>query len=168
MRACYKHRFIAVYRPPHYDLHCTGELMDCLNRLCDVAFGVSTCGDFNLPNINWKIGLDILNLRALEACLVTFIVDNGFSQLVHENTRHNNTLDLLLVNDLLAVANIAVTLPFSTSDHSAITWHAWFPPALPRKKLRFMISSALLTAISLPTCAAWIGYGCSPVLLLAM
>ena len=134
MRACYKHRFIAVYRPPHYDLHCTGELMDCLNSLCDVAYGVTICGDFNLPNVNWKIGLDILNLRALEACLVTFIVDNGFSQLVHENTRHNNTLDLLLINDLLAVANVAVTLPFSTSDHSAITWHAWFPPALPRQE----------------------------------
>ena len=134
MRACYKHRFIAVYRPPHYDLHCTGELMDCLNSLCDVAYGVTICGNFNLPNVNWKIGLDILNLRALEACLFTFIVDNGFSQLVHENTRHNNTLGLLLVNDLLAVANVAVTLPFSTSDHSAITWYAWFPPALPRQE----------------------------------
>ena len=30
IRSCYKHRFIAVYRPPHYDLQCTISVQSTL------------------------------------------------------------------------------------------------------------------------------------------
>ena len=35
IRSRYKYRFIAVYRPPHYDLQCTINMMNCLEFICD-------------------------------------------------------------------------------------------------------------------------------------
>ena len=56
-----------------------------------------------------------------------FIVHNGVGQLVKEKTFASNFLDLLLVSDSLAVYNVSVGSPFSTSDPCIITWNTWFP-----------------------------------------
>ena len=132
IRARYKHIFIAVYRPQQYDLQCTVNTMNCLEAICDVAYGVTICGNFNVPQVNWANGYDLSCMSALEACLCSFVTDNGLQQLVHDNTRLNNTLDLLLTSDPFAIANVTVTPPFSTSDYSSITWCAWFPLAQSR------------------------------------
>ena len=94
----YKHRFIAVYRPPHYDVLCTINMMNCSEAICDVAYGVTIFGDFNMPQVNWANGYDLSYMPALEACLYSVVIDNGLQQLVHDNTRLNNTLDLLLTS----------------------------------------------------------------------
>ena len=48
-----------------------------------------------------------------------------------------NFLDLQLVSDPLAVYNVSVGSPFSTSDHCVITWNTtWFP--LMQSNLSFM------------------------------
>ncbi len=127
VRADWKHRFMVAYRPPQLDLLFTNNLINCLDRLCAIDYGFTICGDFNMPRINWAEGYDVSLLPQLEACLVTFIVDNGLLQLITQPTRLNNTLDLLITNDPLAVHNVAVNTPFSTSDHNAIAWQAWFP-----------------------------------------
>jgi hypothetical protein len=80
-----------------------------------------------LPNINWIDGYDVSSLPPHESRFITFIIDNGLHQLVHEATRLSNTLDLLLVNNPLAASKITVTAPFSTSDHNALTWQVWLP-----------------------------------------
>ena len=76
IRARYKHRFIAVYRPPHYDLQCTVNMMNCLKAICDAAYGLTICGDFNMPQVNWPNGNDLSCMPALEACLGSFVTDN--------------------------------------------------------------------------------------------
>ena len=73
----YKHRFIVVYRPPHYDLQYTINMMDCLEAICDVAYGETICGDFNMPQANWANGYDLSYMPAIEACLCSFVTDNG-------------------------------------------------------------------------------------------
>ena len=107
--------------------------------VCDVAYGVTICGDFNMPQANWVNGYDLSSMSALEACLFSFVTDNGLQQLVHDNTRLNNTrpnntrlnntrlkntFDLLLTSDPFAIADVTVAPSFRTSDHSSITWRA--------------------------------------------
>ena len=123
----YKHRFIRFYRPPSYDAKLTCDLINCLNFLCNVNFIVTICGDFNFTNIDWTADIDIstTSLRAVD--FAHFIVHNGLSQLIKELTLASNFLDLLLVSDPLAVYNVSVGSPFSTSDHCVIMWNTWFP-----------------------------------------
>ena len=133
MGCSFKHRFIAVYRTPVLDLCATDHLMNCLNLLCDVVYGVTICGDFNLPNINWVNGFDLSCLHLLKARLASFAVDNDMSQLVHEPTRLTHILDLLLVDDPLVVFDVNVSSPFSTSDYNSITWLMWHPVAVSKR-----------------------------------
>ena len=129
MGCSFKHRFIAVYRTPVLDLCATDHFMNCLNLLCDVVYGLTICGDFNLPNMNWINRFDLIVMLAptRNASCFICIVDNGMSQLVHEPTRLTHILDLLLVNDPLSVFDVNVSSPFSTSDHNSITWLMWHP-----------------------------------------
>ena len=106
-------------------------MMNSLEAICDVAYGVTICDDFNMPQVNWVNGYDLSFMPALEACLCNFVSNNGLQQLVYDNTRLNNKLDLLLTSDPFALADVTVAPPFSTSDHSSITWCTWFPLAQP-------------------------------------
>jgi hypothetical protein len=45
----------------------------------------------------------------------------GLSQLIDQNTRKSNILDLLLTNDPLLVSDFFIDVPFSNSDHESIT-----------------------------------------------
>ena len=65
---------------------------------------------FNLPNV----------------LLLLTVLNNGFQQLVNAPTRDNNILDLILCNNNLAVTGIMHLPPFSTSDHSCLSWQNWF------------------------------------------
>ena len=132
----YKHRFICVNRPHSYDAKLTCDLINCSNFLCNVNFIVTICGDFNFPNIDWTADIDISTMPLHAVDFAHFIVLNGLSQLVKEPTLASNFLDLLLVGDPLAVYNVSVGSPFSTSDHCVIMWNTWFP--LMQSNLNFM------------------------------
>ena len=84
---------LLFYRTPVLDLCATDHLINCLYLFCDVVYGVTICGDFNLPNINWVNGFDLSCLHPLEGRLASFVGDNGMSQLVHEPTRLTHILD---------------------------------------------------------------------------
>ena len=74
------------------------------------------------------IGQLILLFLLCPCILLTHILlYNGLSQLVKEPTLASNFLDLLLVSNSLAVYNVSVSSPFSTSDHNIIAWNTWFP-----------------------------------------
>ena len=62
-----------------------------------------------------------------EACFAKFIIDKGITQLVSDTTHINNLLDLLHIDDSLAVFNVQVLQPLSTYDLSSVTWQTWFP-----------------------------------------
>jgi hypothetical protein len=123
----FRHRFICVYRPPVHNVHLMESITMFLNHLCDVNFVCTICGNFNMPNINWFNELDPPALPLLEGRFASFIVDNGLLQLITQPTRMDNILDLLLVNDPIAIYDVAILPPFSTSDHCAIAWHTWVP-----------------------------------------
>ena len=88
---------------------------------------MTICSDFNFPNIAWTADIDISTMPLHAVDFAHFIVHNGLSQLVKEPTLASNFLDLLLVSDPLAVYNVSVDSPLSTSDHCVIMWNAWFP-----------------------------------------
>ena len=122
-----KHRFIYIYRQPVYDAKQTCDLTDCLNFLYNVNFVVPVCNDFNFPNTDWTSDNDVSTISLHAVDFAYFVVHNGLSQLVEEPTRASDVLDLLLASDLLAIYNVSVGSPFSTSDHSIITWNTCFP-----------------------------------------
>ena len=116
-----KYRFIVVYRPPSHDaigkMHVV-TLIETLTSLCAVKWPVFIVGDFNCPGISW----DIPRAPAdnIQDCLLKFVVENGFSQLVTEPTRQSNILDLVLCNEALLVSDVNVLSPIGGSDHSSI------------------------------------------------
>jgi hypothetical protein len=126
----FKQRYVCVYRPPSRDVDYITQLVSCLNILCNVDYSFIVCGDFNLPNIDWSQAINPQLLPILDSIFASFVIDNGLLQLIDQPTRANNVLDLLLVNDQLAVFNVSVLPPFSTSDHTPITWHSWFPSSV--------------------------------------
>ena len=123
----FRQRFITAYRPPTYNVQQTQELFDYTNNLCDVNCVVTICGDFNFPNINWAKSIDVSVLSLHDSMLANFVLNTGLSQLVNLPTRESNILDLLMVSDPLAVFDVDVQQPFSTSDHGVVSWRTWFP-----------------------------------------
>jgi hypothetical protein len=126
----FKQRYICVYRPPSRDVNYITQLVSCLNILCIINYSLIVCGDFNLPNIDWSQAINPQLLPILDSIFASFVIDNGLLQLIDTPTRANNVLDLLLVNDQLAVFDVSVLPPFSTSDHNSVTWHSWFPSSV--------------------------------------
>ena len=122
-----KQRFICVYRPPGYDLNQTYELIECLNFLCNVCYVITICDDFNFSIIYWSHDGDISSLGEHASAFANFDISIGSTQLIKDSTYNQNILDLLVVNDPLAIYEISVLPPFSSSDHCVLTWHTWFP-----------------------------------------
>ena len=122
----FKQKFICAYRPPSANRQINDDLMRCLNFLCDIEFVSTICTDFNVLNFDWNADFVLSVLPNSEACFAKFIINNSITHLVSKPTCINNLVDLLLVNDPLAVFNVQVLQPFSTSNHSSDTWQTWF------------------------------------------
>jgi hypothetical protein len=122
-------RLILVYRPPASDTASESvasikHLINCLNSLCDVDASIAVVGDFNLPLITWSDVQLAVDNDCCSNLFSMFAVRNCFNQLVTEPTRlnavhKNNILDIVLANDSI-VCDVAVSLPFSTSDHCSV------------------------------------------------
>ena len=114
-----KYRIIAYYVPPSLkdnDITVFSNFYETSKLLtCDAT--IIVCGDFNIPS-NIKLS------RFSE-----IMTKNGFTQHVDSPTRKNNILDLVFVNDDFAVSSLNVGPPFSTSDHSSISFNiVYLPP----------------------------------------
>ena len=85
---------IAVfYRPLDSTLEYMKELKKSLRMSSEAHFEqLFLCGDFNLPNINWKTGTATTN-DAIYNCFTKLIRDNYLWQLVDFPTRNENVLD---------------------------------------------------------------------------
>jgi hypothetical protein len=125
-----KQRFILCYNPPAVDAAYVCDLCECLDNLCNIDYVFTIVGDFNMPNIVWS-DLSVYDARC--SSFVNFIINNGLSQFVHEPTRGNNILDLILSNDSHAVFDVLFHPPFSTSDHLSLSWNAWFPGVIDKE-----------------------------------
>ena len=119
------YRFFVVYRPPSscmqsYNMAAEkmSQLVKCLESNINPAGVTLILGDFNCPDVEWKLYQCSSDL--CQKMLCDFAVFNGFTQCTPEPTRSGNLLDLVLVNDSLIVSDVNVSPPFSTSDHNSV------------------------------------------------
>ena len=76
-------------------------------------------GDFNYSDINWELinASNDLSIEFLEC-----IQDNFLEQVVHEQTRYQNCLDLVLTNHSSIVKNLKILAPIGNSDHNSMSF----------------------------------------------
>ena len=51
------------------------------------------------------------------SAFANFVISNGLIQLIKESMHNQNILDLLIVDEPLAIYDISVLPPFSTNDY---------------------------------------------------
>jgi hypothetical protein len=83
-----------------------------------------------LPNINWNDPILCTSRDYCSTLFSTFVSQFAFEQYVTENTRPNSKhptsgslLDIVLCNDPFAICDVAVSEPFSTSDHYSVSFN---------------------------------------------
>jgi hypothetical protein len=82
---------------------------------------VLTCGDFNLPDINWSIDNCVLcSVSTCEDVFLELYYNRGLRQFVSAPMRLDSTLDLVFCNDHKCILNPRTAAPFSTSDHDQL------------------------------------------------
>src|SRR5207245_9635338 len=112
---------LTVCRTGGTDLHdkmVMENIITCLNDLCSVTNQCLLVGDLNCGGIDWE--KFCVNGDSLQKLFFDSVCNQGFHQLVNKPTREEAILDLVLCNDPLFVASVAVVNPFSTSDHSMV------------------------------------------------
>ena len=120
-----------LYNPPSSNCNTIHQLQSSLAALPD-SLPVVFCGDFNLPNIDWRHFNPSPVVHSKENNLLCdAISDFNLQQMVMEPTRGANILDLLFTNrpDILHEVKVVDGLP--GSDHDAV----YFPINLGRRRL---------------------------------
>ena len=73
--------------------------------------------NFNLPNIDWTLQRPT---PAPVNKLMQLLADNNLTQHVHETTRQNNILDLVISTEEVLIVSLKIT--DKIGDHQAITF----------------------------------------------
>ncbi|EFO92064.1 hypothetical protein CRE_13098 [Caenorhabditis remanei] len=107
-------RIIVCYHPCHNDD--MSLLIEALKYLLSSHTNVFLCGDFNMPHVNWE-SLSASDKKCNE--FLTFVLNSGLTQYVHEPTRlhPDHILDLVLTNTPI-IHDVVVGELFS--DHKLI------------------------------------------------
>ncbi len=72
--------------------------------------------DLNSPSIYWEF----LSSNNEDLQLLTFYNDNVLTQFVHEPTRDQNILDIILASEENIVSDVVIDSPLSTKDHNIL------------------------------------------------
>ena len=103
------------YRPPSYNAEQDKMLFDEIRSHLNFKNTI-IMGDFNFPCIDWKALTSTHQSKDfLDLCLDNFLV-----QMVHDATRNQNILDIILTSDESLVTDVHASAPFCGSDHNAI------------------------------------------------
>ena len=92
-----------------------------MSYMCDYydKYSVIICGDFNFPNINWKIPCPIVNDKA--TCkFLEYVMDIGLIQVINFKTRKENILDLVLCKTVSTLPFAKAVAPLVKSNHECI------------------------------------------------
>jgi hypothetical protein len=119
-----KIRFILCYRAPNYDIEHVANLCRLLEFSTNNLSKCVILGDFNLPSLHFGQTLDF-NKPTTDPVTSRFydtLLNLGVEQLVNYPTRGNNYLDLIFTTCPFITHNVSVEQPFSTSDHSSVTF----------------------------------------------
>ena len=112
------------YRPPSSGIESLEMLQESLYKAHNKIPGAKNIvigGDFNLPDINWKN----LSTRprpqysnTINDKMIDIVSEHGLTQVVNENTRKNNTLDIILTTCPDFIDSVQITP--GMSDHDAV------------------------------------------------
>ena len=108
--------FGLFYRPPSSTKELDKHIFSQIKEFCKGKAVI--VGDFNFPGVNWtSMEADNHSSDFRDACLDSFL-----HQHVHEATRLNNILDLVLSTDLDIIHNVEVVEPLGNSDHNSVNF----------------------------------------------
>jgi Reverse transcriptase (RNA-dependent DNA polymerase)/Endonuclease-reverse transcriptase len=119
-----KYRFILSYCAPSSHVNNISLLTKAIDHFCVSDASVVLCGDFNLPHINWSC--PDTETDSPSSNFIGCMQENALVQHVTEATRKNNILDLVFTNDPFLILDVAVDVPFSTSDHNRVNFKLAF------------------------------------------
>jgi len=109
-----KFRIGAFYRPPDQNENTDRLMQEEISRR--VQERTILLGDFNIAGLGNKT----IGVSKSERCFMACFEDNFFFQMIHEPTRENKILDLVLTNEENFVQNVNVGETFGNSDHNII------------------------------------------------
>ena len=107
-----------VYRPPSQTQIIDSILFEQISDICNVNNAV-ILGDFNLPVTEWG---GILNSHSGHE-LYSSILESSLYQHVHDPTRGQNILDIILSTNETQVSRVDIGPEFSNSDHKTISFN---------------------------------------------
>ena len=110
--------FLTYYRPPTTSVDSLLALYSAL-AVVSTSRPIFICGDFNVPHINWQT-LSPTFKSPVADTLCRVVCDNFLSQVVHQCTRDDHILDLLLTNNPALISSVDVIDSLPGCDHDAI------------------------------------------------
>ena len=108
------------YNPPDSPSSTMTQLNNSLAAI-NISTPIVICGDFNLPNINWREASPSPTVYSTKAHLLCELIQEfNLQQLVTEPTRNSSILDLLITNreDLIQENEVVDGIP--GSDHESV------------------------------------------------
>lgn len=108
-------RLICVYLRPACPSSDFKLCFEILSDLCSSNVDCIIGGDFNLPGINWE---SLSSDNEFGSFLLNFSLSHNLSQIVSNETRKSNILDLIFVN--FEIYSLSIGPPIGQSDHNTI------------------------------------------------
>ncbi|EYB87462.1 hypothetical protein Y032_0262g570 [Ancylostoma ceylanicum] len=110
-------------RSPSCDLSAFQQSLEFINESAPDTSDILLLGDFNFPSLSWPSASSGKSHGCVSSKeFLQFCEEHSLQQLVSTPTHGAKILDLVLTNNCETVRNIEVLLPFSTSDHSLISF----------------------------------------------
>ncbi|XP_058028845.1 uncharacterized protein LOC131193072 [Ahaetulla prasina] len=113
-------RFLLCYRAPDYDITHANMLTSLLTWATSCPYPLIFLGDLNLPLINWITNECTTDPIHTTIHTTLYNAVTNLEQLVTNNTRLNNCLDLIFCNNPNSIYGLQIKEPFSNSDHCMI------------------------------------------------
>ncbi|EPB74353.1 hypothetical protein ANCCEY_06569 [Ancylostoma ceylanicum] len=115
-------RIFLVYRSPSCDPSAFRQNLEFIDESTPDGCNILLVGDFNFPSIDWATGICKSNSCVSAKNFLHLCEEHSLHQLVSTPTHGPNVLDLVLTNNRETLRAIEVLSPFSTSDHSLISF----------------------------------------------
>ncbi len=111
------------YKPHHHDIDSVHALQSSIDEISKKypLSDIFIAGDFNQPNIDWTNSTVKLNhpyCKKTAGKLLEVITESNLEQLVHEPTRKDSILDIILTNNTSIVSRVSTE--GGVSDHSIV------------------------------------------------
>ncbi len=104
---------VLVYQKPKQNMQLDEDLYQTMGKLIENKISI-IMEDLNSPSINW------VSSNNEDPQLITFYNDNFLTQFVHEPTREQNILDIILASVDNIVCDVVIDSTLRTNDHNMV------------------------------------------------